>query len=156
MGKNDVQKMVVDLRKALDPKPKTFGDIPDFNLKLAHHLYRQLLEPVNVDWDTFEDLIIISSGPFGQLPFSVLPTKQVALDQIQNMAWAFNSLPWAAQEIEDTQKVMGKNFWPYGIDANRKTLEALFQYSYEQGLAKKPLTVEELFHPASLHFTDAS
>ncbi len=28
---------------------------------------------------------------------------------------------------------MGDNYWPYGIDANRKVLEALFQYSYEQG-----------------------
>jgi 4,5-dihydroxyphthalate decarboxylase len=45
---------------------------------------------------------------------------------------------------------MGDNYWPYGIEPNRKALEALFQYSYEQGLAKQKLEVEEVFHPSTL------
>ena len=45
---------------------------------------------------------------------------------------------------------MGENFWPYGIEPNRKALESLFQYSHEQGLASRKLTVEELFHPSTL------
>ncbi len=70
--------------------------------------------------------------------------------------WIFGTLPWFGQEFEETRAVMGENFWPYGIEANRKTLEALFQYSYEQGLAKKRLTVEELFHPSTLRFEDVA
>jgi CHAT domain-containing protein len=105
MGKNDIQKMVADLRNALDPKPKTFGDIPDFNLKLAHHLYRQLFDPVNVDWDTFEDLIIIASGPFGQLPFSVLPTKQVVLDQNKSELFSnYRKIPWLIHKVSITRQ----------------------------------------------------
>ena len=50
---------------------------------------------------------------------------------------------------------MGKNFWPYGIEANRTALNALFQYSHEQGLASKTLTVEELFHPSTLELTES-
>lgn len=68
--------------------------------------------------------------------------------------WATISLPWATQEIEETHALMGDNFWPYGIEPNRKTLDALFQYSYEQGLASKQLTIEELFHPASLELME--
>jgi 4,5-dihydroxyphthalate decarboxylase len=49
---------------------------------------------------------------------------------------------------------MGENFWPYGIAPNRKALEALFQYSYEQGLASRKLTIEELFHPSTLEFME--
>ncbi len=79
--------------------------------------------------------------------------KQLQYEAMR-MQWIFGTLPWFGQELEETRALMGENFWPYGIDANRKTLEALFQYSYEQGLAKKRLTVEELFHPASLGFTD--
>ena len=45
---------------------------------------------------------------------------------------------------------MGKNYWPYGIEPNRKALKALFQYSYEQRLAKRKLKIEELFHPSTL------
>jgi 4,5-dihydroxyphthalate decarboxylase len=69
--------------------------------------------------------------------------------------WIFGTLPWFGQEFEETRALMGENFWPYGVDANRTTLEALFQYSYEQGLAKHELTVEELFHPNALHLKDA-
>jgi 4,5-dihydroxyphthalate decarboxylase len=80
--------------------------------------------------------------------------KQIMYDQLKKMGWATISLPWAAQEVEETRALMGENFWPYGIAPNRKTLDALFQYSYEQGLASKKLTIAELFHPASLELME--
>ena len=62
------------------------------------------------------------------------------------LGWAMSSLPWAGQELEDTRAVMGNDWYSYGLtDANRKTLEALFRYSHEQGLASRELTVDELF-----------
>ena len=73
---------------------------------------------------------------------------------VMRSQWIFGTLPWFGQEFEETRALMGENFWPYGIEANRKTLEALFQYSYEQGLAKKRLTIEDLFHSDSLQLTD--
>jgi 4,5-dihydroxyphthalate decarboxylase len=76
--------------------------------------------------------------------------KKLMYDHLKKMGWATISLPWAAQEIEETCALMGDNFWPYGIKPNRKALEALFQYSYEQGLASRELTIEELFHPSTM------
>jgi 4,5-dihydroxyphthalate decarboxylase len=55
------------------------------------------------------------------------------------------SLPWSVQEAEETIALMGEDFWPYGIEANRATLETFLRYSYEQGLAKRVLGVEEIF-----------
>ena len=81
--------------------------------------------------------------------------KQMQYEAMR-MQWIFGTLPWFGQELEETRALMGENFWPYGIEPNRKTLEALFQYSHEQGLARKRLTVEELFHPSSLDFREAS
>ncbi len=69
--------------------------------------------------------------------------------------WFLKTLPWYAQELETTQSLMGKNFFPYGIAPNRKTLETLFRYSHEQGLASRELTIEELFHPTTLDFVEA-
>ena len=60
------------------------------------------------------------------------------------------TLPWVTQEFEDTRKLMGKNYWPYGIEANRKELEAVMRYTHEQGLVKRRLKFEELFHPSTL------
>jgi len=76
--------------------------------------------------------------------------KQVMYDQLKKMGWATISLPWVAKELEETHALMGENFWPYGIEPNRKGLEALFQYSYEQRLASRKLTIEELIHPSAL------
>ena len=68
--------------------------------------------------------------------------------------WVFDSLPWYGQEFEETKKLMGDNFWPYGIEPNRIALEALFRYSYEQGLSRKKLTIEDLFLPSSLNLKE--
>jgi 4,5-dihydroxyphthalate decarboxylase len=76
--------------------------------------------------------------------------KQLTYDYMRKSAWYKTSLPWIAQEEEETRKLMGDNYWPYGIDPNRKALEALFQYSYEQGLAKRKLKIEDLFHRSTL------
>jgi len=39
----------------------------------------------------------------------------------------------------------GEDFWPYGVEANRPTLEAFLQYAFEQGVGRKRLAVEDLF-----------
>ena len=56
-------------------------------------------------------------------------------------------LPWSVTEAEETVDLMGPDFWPYGIEPNRTTLETFLRYSHEQGLAKRLLTPEELFVP---------
>ena len=73
-----------------------------------------------------------------------------------NLAWLFDSLPWYGQEFEETRALMGDNFYSYGIEPNRKTLEALFRYSYQQGLCSRELTIEDLFDPTSLELTEPS
>ena len=81
--------------------------------------------------------------------------KMLMYMHMRKMAWATISLPWVGQELEETRALMGDNFWPYGIEPNRKALKALFQYSYEQGLAAKKLTIEELFHPSTLELIES-
>ena len=80
--------------------------------------------------------------------------KQLMYEDLNNTGWLTNSLPWIGNELEETRALMGDNYWPYGIDVNRKSLETLFQYSYEQGLSKRELKIEELFHPSTLEFME--
>ena len=54
-------------------------------------------------------------------------------------------LSWAAVEAERERALFGEDFFPYGIEPNRKTLEAFLLYVYEQGLAHKHLKPEDLF-----------
>ena len=54
-------------------------------------------------------------------------------------------LPWLVAHVEDTRREMGEDFWPYGLEKNRKTLATFLRYSHEQGLSKRVLEPEELF-----------
>ncbi len=71
--------------------------------------------------------------------------KQVAYEYMAKTAWFKESLPWFGQESEETRELMGDNYYSYSIKPNRKTLEALFRYSHQQGLCSRKLTVEEIF-----------
>ena len=63
-------------------------------------------------------------------------------------------LPWVNAEFDATRELMGEDFWSYGLNAaNRRTLETMARYSYEQGLAVRLLAVEEMF--AQGDFADA-
>ncbi len=59
------------------------------------------------------------------------------------------SFGWLQAMIEEEQAVFGKDWYPYGVEQNRPSLEALLQYNHEQGLTPKRLTVEELFAPST-------
>jgi 4,5-dihydroxyphthalate decarboxylase len=58
--------------------------------------------------------------------------------------------------VRIVEPLMGANFWPYGIELNCKALEALLQYSHEQGLVSRRLSIDELFHPSTLELIDDS
>src|SRR6267378_157594 len=59
-------------------------------------------------------------------------------------------LPWLTAHVEETRRVMGENFWPYGFKENEKTLSTFLRYHFEQGLSKKLLTPKDLFAPETL------
>jgi 4,5-dihydroxyphthalate decarboxylase len=59
-------------------------------------------------------------------------------------------LPWLISHLDDTRREMGEDFWPYGLEPNRKVLETFLRYSYDQGLAKELLAPDQLFAPESL------
>jgi 4,5-dihydroxyphthalate decarboxylase len=62
-------------------------------------------------------------------------------------------LPWVNAEYDATREVMGDDYWSYGIEGNRETLEAMARYSFEQGLAVRLLSVEEMFAPSTMRET---
>jgi len=69
---------------------------------------------------------------------------------LHEMAALKSMLPWLVQHVEDTEKLMGRDFWPYGLQPNIHALQTFLRYSHEQGLAKRLLTPAELFAPESL------
>lgn len=59
-------------------------------------------------------------------------------------------LPWISNYADQSRQILGDDFWPYGIESNRTTLEAFLLYAFEQGVCHRRLQVEELFPASSL------
>ncbi len=53
--------------------------------------------------------------------------------------------PWLTKLIGDNRDLMGNDWWPYGIAANRAAIDAVLRYHHEQGLTKERFTIEEVF-----------
>ncbi len=81
--------------------------------------------------------------------------KQLDYEEMRKSRWAYSSLPWYSQELDETSELMGKNFYSYGIQKNRKALEAVFRYSHEQGLAKRVLKIDEVFNRTALDLEES-
>jgi 4,5-dihydroxyphthalate decarboxylase len=73
--------------------------------------------------------------------------KQVAYANLATTTVLRTSLPWVTEEYEETRQLMGDDYWRYGIESNRKELEAVMRYTYEQGLVKEYGKFEDIFHP---------
>jgi 4,5-dihydroxyphthalate decarboxylase len=50
----------------------------------------------------------------------------------------------------EEKKALDADPFAYGVKANRKVLEAITQFSFEQGLTPRALKLEDVFHPATL------
>jgi 4,5-dihydroxyphthalate decarboxylase len=54
-------------------------------------------------------------------------------------------LPWMKDGIDEMDRIFGGDAWPSGIDANRRTIEALVTYMHEQFLIPAVPPIEDLF-----------
>ncbi len=78
--------------------------------------------------------------------------QRLTYQDLEETAALKTMLPWAGAHVEEARREMGNDFWPYGLEHNRKTLETFLRYHFEQGLSKRLLTPGELFAPEALEF----
>ncbi|GAA2569995.1 MULTISPECIES: substrate-binding domain-containing protein [Streptomyces] len=58
--------------------------------------------------------------------------------------------PWFSELFAENRALLGEDWWPYGVGANRKAVDTFLRYHYEQGLSKRLLTSEDIFVPSLL------
>jgi 4,5-dihydroxyphthalate decarboxylase len=54
-------------------------------------------------------------------------------------------VPWLTKRIDENLELLGQNWWPYGVAANRAALDAVLRYHHEQGLTRRRFTCEDIF-----------
>ncbi|WP_326955426.1 PhnD/SsuA/transferrin family substrate-binding protein [Amycolatopsis sp. NBC_01286] len=58
--------------------------------------------------------------------------------------------PWFSELFAENRALLGEDWWPYGLDANRKAVDTFLRYHHEQGLSRRLLTSEDIFAPELL------
>jgi 4,5-dihydroxyphthalate decarboxylase len=73
--------------------------------------------------------------------------KAKALARLRKTGAHPSMLPWVHHDVEEINDVFGGDPYPYGIEPNRPTLEALVRYMAEQHFIPQPIPIAELFVP---------
>jgi 4,5-dihydroxyphthalate decarboxylase len=88
------------------------------------------------------------------LPGAVLKafeqSKAAAIDLLSDASASKATLPFLEERVAQARALMGEDFWPYGLEPNRRTLENFLQHHHAQGLSPRLVKPEELFHPGTL------
>lgn len=56
-------------------------------------------------------------------------------------------LPWLTELIERDRSLLGDDWWPYGIAANRSAIDAVLRYHHAQGITALRFNIEDIFVP---------
>jgi 4,5-dihydroxyphthalate decarboxylase len=79
--------------------------------------------------------------------------RELALEELGMIGRLSVMLPWCVSELQRTREIMGRDFWPYGLEANKAQLQAFARYSCEQGLSATTVNAEDLFAPSTLELS---
>jgi len=75
--------------------------------------------------------------------------KSLALARLVDTSATKVTLPFVEEQLRAARALMGPDFWSYGVEPNRAVLDNFLRHHHAQGLSKRRLTVEELFHPST-------
>jgi 4,5-dihydroxyphthalate decarboxylase len=99
-------------------------------------------------------LVAIKRSVYERYPFvatslydAFVKSKKIALEKLFNLRAVRYMTPFLMREIDDIWEVFNGDPWPYGIEPNRRTLEALIAYQQDLGLIASPVNVDDLFVP---------
>jgi len=60
------------------------------------------------------------------------------------------TLPFIDESARRIRKLMGEDYWSYGLERNRHTLDIFLRHHHEQGLSARRLDPAQLFHSGTL------
>jgi 4,5-dihydroxyphthalate decarboxylase len=99
-------------------------------------------------------LIAIKRSIYERYPFvatslydAFVKSKKIALEKLFNLRAVRYMTPFLMRDIDEIWEVFNGDPWPYGVEPNRRTLEALIKYQQDLFLIDKPVKVDDLFVP---------
>jgi 4,5-dihydroxyphthalate decarboxylase len=136
-----------NLPQALKRHPDVVRLFPDYRAREKDYYRRTKIFPIM-------HLVVIRNDVYERHPFvatslynAFCGAKDWAREKMRFASTLRYMLPWLPDDIEEIDELFGGDCWPYGVEPNRPTLEALVSYMVEQGLIAEPIAIEKLFVP---------
>ena len=135
------------LPKSLKTNPDVARLFPDYHAREKDYYRRTKIFPIM-------HVVVMRRALYEQHPFIAASlykafneAKAIAHRKMRELGTLRYMLPWMASELEEIEAVFGGDPWPYGIEPNQPSIEALVQYLADQSLIEKPVPIETLFVP---------
>jgi 4,5-dihydroxyphthalate decarboxylase len=148
LERGDIQAIIGSgLPDALRTNPDVQRLFPDFHALELDYYRRTRVFPIM-------HLVALRRDVYERHPFiatslyqAMNEAKNIALEKMRHVGALRYMLPGMTAELDEIDATFGGDPWPYGIEPNRPTLEALVRYLAEQSLIKAPIPIDELFVP---------
>jgi 4,5-dihydroxyphthalate decarboxylase len=134
-----------DMPDAMHTNPNLVRLFPNFRAVEQDYYTRTHIFPIM-------HTVVIRRSVYERDP-SIAPRLYAAFEAAKSRAWdrirrvgtlAF-MLPWMIDDVDEIDRIFAGDPWPYGIEENRPTLDALMTYLHEQGLIAHKVMVEKPF-----------
>jgi 4,5-dihydroxyphthalate decarboxylase len=135
------------LPDAIHHNPDIARLFPDYRAEEKAYYKRTRIFPIMhllaVRRDVCEAHPFIASSLFD----AMCESKERARLRMRDLGTLNYMLPWMTADLDEIDEVFGGDPWPYGIEPNRPTLEALMTYLADQAIIKEPMRIEDMFVP---------
>ena len=92
--------------------------------------------------------VVVKNGILEENPWAALSlvrafqrAKEICYERMKDPR-SF-ALVWVKDLLDEQRAIFGPDPWPYNLEDNRKALEAVIRYEFEQGMIKKKPAVED-------------
>jgi 4,5-dihydroxyphthalate decarboxylase len=93
--------------------------------------------------DVYEKYPFVASSLYN----AMLESKNVQLERLRDTGELPYMVPWLFDDMQEIDQVFGGDAFPYGIEPNRPSLEALIMWLHDQGMVPERIPIESLFVP---------
>jgi len=148
----DIQAVVgADVPSAIRRVPHVKRLFPDFRAEERAYYRRTKIFPIM-------HLVVLRREFHERHPFAATSlfnaleeSRSLAQRRMRYIGALRYMLPWLPAELDEIDEVFGGDPWPYGIEPNRPTLEALVRFLADQSMIAAPVKLEDLFVPVHGH-----
>lgn len=132
----------------LDGSPSVRRLFPNFETVERDYHRRTGIFPIMHTVVIRRDLAADQPAVAGDVYRAFVEAKDAAADRYRHGRRIFevqSMAPWMNALFERNMQQFGEDWWPYGVAANRSTLDANLRYQFEQGLVDRRWSPDEIF-----------